>query len=377
MAASHSPHFRWLRTCDEAFGVMLAAIAGARRSVRFEMYIFAESRLGDRFRTALIEARQRGAIVQVQLDAVGSFELPDDYWDALAAQGGEIRWFNPIQLTRFGIRDHRKLLVCDEATAIIGGFNVAPEYEGDGVSRGWRDCGLQIQGPLARDLSLAFDLMFGRAESRERPLVRLRKSRSRKSIRTPDGVVLLSGPGRGRNPLTATLKNDLKTAREVEIISAYFLPTWSLRHALTRVARRGGRVRLVLPGRSDVPIARLASHGLYQKMLNAGIEIYEYQPQILHTKLIIIDEMVYVGSANLDPRSLNINYELLVRLASPEVVAGARQIFAEHLEHSQQIHRTAWRKSRTFWNKLKEHWSHFLLARLDPYLAMKQLDFLR
>src|SRR5438093_8528029 len=92
-----------------------------------------------------------------------------------------------------------------------------------------------------------------------------------------------------------------------------------------------GRVQLVLPGRSDVPLIRLAAHSLYQRLLRAGVEIYEYQPQILHTKLVIVDAIVYAGSSNLDTRSLNINYELLVRLKDARLGAEAREIFDQHL----------------------------------------------
>src|SRR5205807_10133267 len=109
----------------------------------------------------------------------------------------------------------------------------------------------------------------------------------------------------------------------------------------------------------------------------AGVEIFEYQPQILHTKLIIVDAVVYAGSSNLDTRSLNINYELLVRLNGERLVAEARDIFSEHLSRSRQVHRMIWRKSRTLWNKFKERWAYFFFARLDPYVARWQLRAMR
>src|SRR5437867_13390001 len=109
------------------------------------------------------------------------------------------------------------------------------------------------------------------------------------------------------------LRRDLAEARTVQIVAAYFLPPRRLRRALMNVARRGGRVQLVLPGNSDVPLIRLAAHSLYQRLLRAGVEIYEYQPQIPHTTLAIVDAVVYAGSSNLDTRSLNITYERLLR----------------------------------------------------------------
>jgi cardiolipin synthase len=102
------------------------------------------------------------------------------------------------------------------------------------------------------------------------------------------------------------------------------------------------------------------------------VEIYEYQPQILHTKLVIVDAVVYAGSSNLDTRSLNINYELLIRLNGQRVVAEARDIFNEHLTCSQQVHRGIWRKSRTLWNKLRERLAFLFFSRFDPYVAWRQ-----
>ena len=136
-------------------------------------------------------------------------------------------------------------------------------------------------------------------------------------------------------------------------------------------------MQLILTGRSDVRLAQLASRRLYRPFLRAGVEIHEYQPQVLHAKLFIVDGAGYVGSSNLDARSLQINYELVVRLADASVTAGARALFSEMLEHCRRIDRAAWRQSRTVWHKLQERWAYFLLARLDPLIARWQLKYLR
>ena len=131
-------------------------------------------------------------------------------------------------------------------------------------------------------------------------------------------------------------------------------------------------MKLILPGKSDVVISQLAAHSQYRRLLKAGVEIYEYQPQILHAKLFVINDAVYVGSANLDPRSLSINYELMIRFENSQMAAEARQILAEALLHCRRVDRAEWRRSRTFWTRLKQRWAFFLLARIDPYLALKQ-----
>ena len=112
-------------------------------------------------------------------------------------------------------------------------------------------------------------------------------------------------------------------------------------------------------------------------LLRKGVEIFEYQPQVLHAKLILVDEQVYVGSSNLDARSLNINYELLVRIGDPRVVQEGRDIFTEVLAHCRRVDPATWRQSRSFWTKLMEDWAYFVLARLDPYLARKRLKNLQ
>src|ERR1041385_5573040 len=129
----------WLCAGDQVFPEMLAAIDAARESVCLEMYTFTASPIGERFRDALVRAQERGARVRVMVDALGSMGLPGNFWDPLTRAGGETRVFNPLALLRLSIRDHRKLLVCDGRMAFIGGFNIAPEYEGDGVSCGWCD----------------------------------------------------------------------------------------------------------------------------------------------------------------------------------------------------------------------------------------------
>ena len=376
-AADHQTTFRWLRNGNEAFAAMLAAIDAARGSVRLETYIFSGGEPGNQFLEALVRAQRRGVPVYVVVDAWGSQDLSDSYWEPLRKVGGEFRWFNEQTHRGFMFRDHRKLLVCDEHSAFVGGFNLAPEYVGDGVTRGWCDVGLHITGPLAIRLADSFDKMFTRAELRHRAFMRVMKTGAHARLAHPDGDLLMSGPGRGFSTLKRALRTDLRNARRVQIMAAYFLPTWKLRRSLQLVVRRGGQVQLILPSQSDVPLAQLASRRLYRPLLAAGVEIYEYQPQILHAKLILMDDVTYVGSANLDTRSLHINYELSLRLKNPQVADGGRQLFTEYLTHCKRIGRAEWRASQTFWSLLKQRWAYFILARMDLYLARRQLAGLR
>ena len=289
-----------------------------------------------------------------------------------ARRGARCAQFNPLALDRLGIRNHRKLLVCDERVAFVGGFNIASEYDGDGVTRGWFDLGLRVSGQLPAQLAATFEQMFARADFQHKRFIRLRKSTARKMVLTANEQLLLSGPGRGRSPFKRALRRDLARATNVQIMVAYFLPTWRIRRDLTRIARRGGTVQLILPGKSDVLVSQLAGQSLYRRFLKAGVQIHEYQPQILHAKLIIADDIVYVGSANLDPRSLDINYELMIRFDHKAMADQARAIFARSLTHCRPITREEWRQSRTIWRRLKQRWAYWLLVRIDPYIARRQ-----
>jgi cardiolipin synthase len=200
---------------------------------------------------------------------------------------------------------------------------------------------------------------------------------AQKIVSSPAGQIVLAGPGHNRHFLKSILIKDIRSARSLQIIAAYFLPVRPLRRALMQAARRGARVQIIVGAKSDVPLLLLACRRFYKAFLRAGIEIYEYQPQVLHAKLLIADRVVYVGSANLDRRSFVANYELLLRLTIPEVAAGAQDIFNATLTHCRRIEAKAWSNSRSFWSKLKERWAFFFLARLDPCVSRRQLRNLR
>jgi cardiolipin synthase len=379
MSAIKKSAIRWLCTGEEIFPEMLEAIGRAQKTIQLETYIYSDGRLGRQFLEALLAAARRGVRVRVLVDAVGSWLLSDNFFDPLIAVGAEMRRFNPLHLWRFGVRDHRKLLICDESAIFIGGFNIADEYDGDGVTRGWCDLGVQIENStLARELAASFEELFALSDFHRKPLLRLRAfKRRRKSQKRTVGELLLSHPGRGASPFQMALYRDLDNARDVRIISAYFLPTRRLRRKLIRIVRSGGRVQLILASKSDVLISQLAARSLYHRLLKAGVEIHEYQPQILHAKLFLANDIVYVGSSNLDVRSLNLNYELMLRFEDKIIAAEAQEIFERALKHSTKIEFRKWQKAETFWQRWKNHWAHFLLARIDPFVALRQFKTVR
>jgi cardiolipin synthase len=245
------------------------------------------------------------------------------------------------------------------------------------LTRGWYDLGLQVGGYFAQQLAASFDALYARADFRQRRFARTPKPIEQKIVSVAEGQIILTGPGHNPRFLKSILLNDLRQAKSIRIIAAYFLPLRPIRRALMRAARRGAQVQIIVASKSDVPWLLLACRRFYQVFLRAGVEIYEYEPQVLHAKLIVMDQVAYVGSANLDRRSFLANYELILRLTRKDVAAEAREIFESRLPYSRKVDAVSWKKSRSFWSKLKERWAFFFLARLDPGLSRRQLRNLR
>jgi cardiolipin synthase len=362
---------------DEAYDEMERCIDSAMQSIRLETYILREEGPAARFRDALLRASERGVRVRVLLDAFGSEEVRDEFVKPLREAGVRVAWFNPQRFLRLTFRNHRKLLVVDGVAAVVGGFNIGPEYAGDGISRGWCDCGLVIRGPVGLELARSFDIMFSLAPFTPWRLRRFRH-RLRRDAASPHHIagngpveLFVRGPMHPRRLLRRAFHHDLRAARDVAIASAYFLPASDIRRMLYRVMRAAGRVRILLAGKTDVPLARYAAERFYRRLFRRDIAIHEYQPQILHAKVVIIDDVLYAGSCNLDRRSLQINHELLLRLEWPELAADARAWFEAALQHAPLVDPQQWRMTRTLWQRLRSRFAYLLLGRLDPLLARR------
>jgi cardiolipin synthase A/B len=286
----------------EAFPRMLAAIGAARREVRLEVYALALDAVGERFVAALSAAARRGVRVAVVLDAWGSLGDAARAADLLRAEGCEVTVYNPLSSLLLGRlrRNHRKLLLVDDAVAIVGGINVGEVY-GE-----WKDLALEIRGAAAAWLGA--------------------RLRGRRAPAPPGPVrVHLSGLGGGRGIRRRYLKVIGASRRSLVVAHAYFLPDRRLVRSITAAARRGVDVTLVVPGRSDVPFARAASRRLDDRLLRAGVRIHEWGASVLHAKAALADgRRLLVGSFNLDPLSLR-NLEVLVEVDDAALGgAGAR-----------------------------------------------------
>ncbi len=354
---------------------MVRLIDAATRRICLESYVVRSTGPAERIRAALRAALLRGVRVQILIDAFGSENLPRAFFAELLELGAVLRVFNPSRLLRLSFRNHRKLLVGDERGAIVGGFNIGPEYVGDGINRGWFDLGVLLEGPIAATLASSFDRMFDLAPFTPPALRRFREGEFVHGLDAGPLRLLTSGPGCLRGDLRRSLHRDLRRARHVSVMAAYFLPSRRIRSELARCIRRGGRVELLLSGKSDVALAKRAAEHLYDKLLTQGVCIREYQPQILHAKLIVLDDVVYVGSCNLDQRSLRINYELLLRASSSELAQEARQILCNAITRSTVVTPTQWQHSTGWWQRLRSRLAYWMLARVDPFIASRKLRY--
>jgi len=359
-----------------AYACMWRLVQHARTAVELETYIYEAGAVGDRFLAELTGAARRGVRVRVLVDAYGSDTLPQGYFAPLLAAGGELRWFNPKRLLRMSFRNHRKLLRAD-GEAVIGGLNIADTYDGDGLEAGWRDFAVRVDGPVVDSLAESFARMwdlsaFGRRDFRGF----WRKGRRLAVGAQGQPELLLSGPGCPTAELRRRLLFDIRAARRILVWAAYFLPSRRIGAALRDAARRG-EAEIMLGERSDVPVSRWASERLFRRFLRAGLRIYCYRPQVVHAKALVLDDVVYVGSSNLDVRSLLINYELLLRIPSAALAARLRAEFETDRRHADKLDLVRWRRGRRWWQSLRSYLAYQLLARLDPYLAARSLRSLR
>ncbi len=365
---------RLLRNGGEAFPAMFAAIDEAVSTVAVEMYIVADDGTGREFRSHLAAAARRGVEVRVLVDAVGSWSLPDGFWDELASQRGVVRRFRPVGSGMFLFRNHRKLVLVDDRRAFIGGMNVADEYyRGSPGKTPWRDNMLDIRGDLGR-LKRSFNRMWVRAQIPLRAAVlRVRRIRDRKPLPGDAVRFLESGPLDAVQPVRRAYRQLIRGASQnIDLAMGYFYPHGRILRALKYAVHKGVQVRLLFPAESDVAIARWAARGLYGRLLRSRMEVWEYRPTMMHSKLAIIDGAVIAGSANLDIRSGRINYELVAVVADPSLAAQARRDFEADLLQSDRITLEEW-KNRSLLQRIKERVSYWVLARLDIFFARAEM----
>jgi cardiolipin synthase A/B len=356
---------------------ILDMIGSARTSLRLLYYIFAGDKSGRKVRDALVAACKRGVAVSVLIDDFGSSENPDNFFAALRAAGATVCRFHPSWGRRYLLRNHQKMLLADGETddcrVLIGGFNVADDYFAPADEGGWRDIGLIVSGPAAGRLAPYFDALLGWARRKGARIRELRSLIQHYSETSGKLQWQLGGPMRRMSPWALSTARDLSQGCDVELIAAYFAPPWGM---LKRIARAGakGRARVVTAAKSDNSATIFAARFTYNQLIKRGVEVFEYQRTKLHTKLLVFDDEVHIGSSNLDIRSLYLNLEMMLRVDDAEFASLMRLYFEGELDDSLAITPEAWAKRCTFLNWLRWGLSFFLVTAVD-YTVTRRLNF--
>jgi cardiolipin synthase A/B len=349
---------------DHIFPSMLAAINGATRRVSFESYIYNEGTVGKQFTDAFIAAAKRGVQVQLVIDTLGSKKLPKEWRQGLLDAGvkvgdfGELKWYS---LEEFNYRTHRKILTVDGRVAFTGGVGLDDQWLGHAQDpQHWRDTMVRFEGPVARLMEGAFQENFVESLGPVTPVVDPPAQIPAEPL--DSALVLRSSPTGGSSDLKRLYLLTIAAARRtLDICSPYFLIDESSKWALGEARRRGVRVRILVEGDlTDAKPVKYAGRDAYQQLLDQGIEIYEYQPTMMHVKATIVDgAWSMVGSANFDNRSLELNDEMNVAVSDRALAARLTQDFEHDLRSARKLDPAAWRQ-RSFLEKAREHfWSYF------------------
>jgi cardiolipin synthase len=332
----------------EIFPAMLEAINAAKRSITFEMYIFAEGEVGEAF-TAAFEARARAGVkIHFLYDAVGSEKIDRKYLERLKSAGVEIAAYNPFRwytLASMNNRTHRKLMVVDGRVGFTGGAGIQDQWAGDAEDpEHWRDTHFRVEGPAAAQMQAAFmenwiettgrvlhgEDYFPRIEPAGRQLAQ----------------VVVSSPGGGGESMQLLYLLSIASAKKsILLANAYFVPDNVEIETLAAAAKRGVKVQVIVPGPIiDNKFVRRASRAGWGDLLRAGVEIHEYEPTMFHVKSLVVDDLwVTVGSTNFDTRSFSTNDEANLNVLDVGFAAEQRRIFEADLKRARRVTLEEWR----------------------------------
>lgn len=324
-----------------AFAAKERAIREARRTIWAEYYIVHGDDTGRRFLTLLADRARDGLDVRLLVDAVGSADIDASALQGLRDAGGKVEVFHPVNPLRrrwaVHLRNHRKILVCDGRVAFVGGMNIGDRYAGSagaGRAQRWRDTHLRVEGPAARDLAQVFDedwcFMVGEPLTLPEPSP---------PVGSTTVAILPSGPDQAENATGLAWFSAITLAVErCWLTTPYFVPDVAILRALTGAARRGVDVRLLVPRRSDVALLSLVNRSYYPALLEAGVRVFEYQPGTLHAKTIVVDgELTMIGSANVDIRSFQLNFEAGAVIADEGFARRMEEQFTHDLAESREV----------------------------------------
>ena len=369
----------------ESFEVIFNAVNEAERLICLQFYIFKNDETGRDLSELLRKKSREGVPVYLLYDHFGSIGTPGRFWKEMTSAGIKIRASHPFKWTapfRYVHRDHRKLVVIDLKKAFTGGLNIANEYSGFHLprrGRGWRDTGVMLEGPIVEEL---FDT-FSRSWYTWRGETIYLKGEGETSVAKRQEGGVANGPLRpgtvgalpslpifvyslkGRRRMRNLFRYSINHARKnVFLTTAYFTPSRRMITSLERAVKRGADVRLLVPGKSDVPAASYAGRAFFARLLKAGVKIYTYLGEMLHAKTFLFDQSWSIaGSTNLDYQSLMYNDEGNVGILDDGFALRMSEIFEEDLKNAIKIEYETWRQ-RPLLDKMKEHFFALFRKRL-------------
>jgi cardiolipin synthase len=350
----------------EAFEQIFESVRQAQRLICLQFYCYKNDETGSELAKLLKEKAGEGVAVYILYDHLGSFSTPRSFWKGLRLAGINVRASHPFSFRhpfRYRYRDHNKVLIVDGVTAFTGGLNIANAYRGVPKWRKdpWRDTGVIMRGPVASALLDEFSHAWALWGGDALPAVSIGHERK-------DGLPampIFTRSSRGRRRMRRLLYYSINHAsEEICLTTAYFVPSRRMLHTLEEAVERGVRVRLLIPGSSDVPPAHYAGRFFFKRLLNAGVEIHTYRGAMMHAKTHLFDNIwSIVGSANLDLRSLRWNDEGNVGILDAGFAAGMKQMFNLDIEGSTRILPHVWR-NRPLREKTLERLFSFFRRRL-------------
>ena len=346
-------HVETLLNGAQAFPAMLEAIRGATKTITFESYVFESGEMGDEFVRALTERARAGVKTHVMLDFLGSMKASTDSLDALEAAGVELqRYHKPVwwHFSRLNNRTHRKTLVIDGREGFTGGLGVADQWLGNAENADhWRDTHFRVAGPVVAQIQSVFIDNWIKATGRvldgEEYFPDLSSRGS--SNRAMGAQMFRSSPTGGSESMQLMYLISITSAEQSILLSnAYFVPDSLAVDALVGAAKRGVDVRVIVPGAHiDTKTVRRASRGLWGPLLEAGVQIAEYQPTMFHVKCLVVDScLVSVGSTNFDNRSFSINDEANLNVFDQSFAEEQERVFENDWAKAKPMTLEAWRK---------------------------------
>ncbi len=346
----------------------IAAIKDAKQSVNWEAYIFAKGDIARRIVDALTDRARAGVEVNLNIDAIGSLKTPKKFFADLRHAGGHVEWYHPLRWynwPRANNRTHRELIVIDGKVGFLGGAGISDQWwHGEKKDAPWRDTMFKITGDAVRSLQSTF--VENWLESSGRILIGPKYFVPEENSDGAQAMVVDSSPSQGGSTRARILFQTLiaSARKNLRITTPYFLPDKSLSKELVRAMQeRHVRVQILLPGKhSDHGMTRSSSRGTYGDLLKAGAEIYEYQPAMIHAKIMIVDDLwCVVGSTNMDHRSFGWNDEVNLAALDPGLAARLSAQFAEDLRSSHRETLEEW-EHRSYSERGME-WLGWLIAR--------------